>query len=106
MNCRPNAISRYLVAIVATIALSDSLHAQFQIRPLAGIQTILFNGDNQARRPISPGNDPALAFGGGLSTSNNGLRIGLELVPEPGGMIRIPISAEYYWFDGKTTFAI
>lgn len=80
--------------------------AQFAVRPVAGIETIVFNGDNQARRPISPGNDINASFGGGLTSANNAVHLGVELVPDPLGVLRFPVSAEYYWFDGKTTFYV
>lgn len=106
MTRRSFGIHLTVIATVATVCISITAHAQLIVRPLAGIQSMVFNGDNQARRPISPGTDPALSFGGGLSTSNNGVRIGLELIPDPESVIRIPFTAEYYWFDGKTTFAV
>jgi hypothetical protein len=107
MNRRPLAhiVVRIVVVVIASIA-SLPAQAQFEVRPTVGIQTIIFNGDNQARRAISPGNDVTQAFGGGLSSANNGAKVGIEIVPDPAGLIRIPISAEYYWFDGKTTFAV
>ncbi|HVK40015.1 MAG TPA: hypothetical protein VNA88_15900 [Candidatus Kapabacteria bacterium] len=98
---------RVTLAVAAIIALVPAPSAaQFDTRPSLGIQTMLFNGDNQARRPISQGTDVMLAFGGGLSSANNGIRFGLEVVPDPEGVLRFPIVAEYYWFDGKTTFAV
>lgn len=95
-----------LLPFIALLATPSTSTAQFGVRPFVGIQTMLFNGDNQARRPISQGTDETLAFGGGLSSANNALRVGLEIVPDPLGILRFPISAEYYWFDGKTTFAV
>jgi hypothetical protein len=107
MNRRPVtcAVVRIAVALFAALSVLPA-SAQFEVRPSIGMQTIIFNGDNQARRPISPGNDVTLAFGGGLSSANNGARVSLEIVPDPAGVLRFPVSAEYYWFEGKTTFAV
>jgi hypothetical protein len=98
-------VSRLLVLSVALLAAVPAA-AQFGARPFVGIQTMIFNGDNQAQRPISQGTDETLPFGGGLTSANNGVRVGLEVVPDPEGILRFPIIAEYYWFDGKTTFAV
>ncbi len=93
-----------LLAVIATL-LPAVGRAQFTQRPSLGIQSIIFDGATPQSAEISPGNDRSLSLGGGLRSSNNAPRLQLELIPDADGIIRIPLSVEYYLFVGKTTFA-
>jgi hypothetical protein len=84
---------------------SDAGPGAFISRPAIGVQTIFFTPDSPPAQPIFPADDRNL-IGGGFSSSNNALRLTLELIPNAEGMFRIPISFEAYQFIGKTTFSI
>jgi hypothetical protein len=98
--------ARLLLLIALTLLGSgnDAL-AQFTVHPSLGLQTMWFNGDYPVKQPISPGLSRDLPLGGGMMSSNNGLRLQAELIPVPEGMIRFPLSFEYYDLTGKTTFS-
>lgn len=74
------------------------------IQPSIGVQTMWFNGDYPVSQDISPGSDRELPLGGGVLGSSNGIRLGLEVIPEEGSIIRFPVTLEAFFLNGKTTF--
>ncbi len=89
---------------IALIALALPAHAQFTLRPAIGLQTMWFNGDYPVRQPISSGTSEDLPLGGGIIGSSNALHLGLELIPDPEGILRFPVSFDAFFLSGKTTF--
>ena len=108
MTPRPTRTVPPCLLLLLALLLTAPVPApgQFIMRPSLGVQSVLFNGDYPASRPISPGTDPALPLGGGLVSTNNAARLQLEMIPDPLGMLRIPVSVEYYSFIGKTSFTV
>lgn len=97
---------RRLAAVAAALFVTGSpAFAQFIVHPSLGVQSLWFNGDVPASQDISPGNDRTLPLGGGIKGTNPGGRLQIELIPDPNGMFRIPVSVEAFMLDGRTTFA-
>ncbi|HVZ40821.1 MAG TPA: hypothetical protein VHI13_16195 [Candidatus Kapabacteria bacterium] len=71
-----------------------------------GVQTMWFNGDYPASAEISPGTAGDLSLGGGIKGPSNGIRLGLEIFPQPGGAISFPMALEAYFLSGKTTYPL
>ncbi|MBS1911630.1 MAG: hypothetical protein JST22_06570 [Bacteroidetes bacterium] len=71
-----------------------------------GVQTMWFNGDYPASAEISPGSADYLPLGGGIKGPNNGIRLGVEIFPQPGGAISFPMAVEAYFLSGKTTYPL
>lgn len=90
---------------IALVISTSGASAQFTQRPSIGLQAIVFEAGTPQASEISPGTDEALSLGGGLRSTNNAARLQLEIIPDEGGLIRFPLSLEYYRFVGKTTFA-
>jgi hypothetical protein len=101
---RPSILLAAVIVALGTISAIPAA-AQFSMRPSLGLQTMWFNGDYPVSQPISPGNNRDLPLGGGMMSSNNGVRLQLELIPSDSSMIRIPVAVEYYDMSGKTTFS-
>lgn len=97
--------TRLLLILLVSMACFSEGKAQFTVHPSLGVQTMWFNGDYPVRQPISPGISRDLPLGGGMMSSNNGARLQVELIPQPEGIIRFPLSVEYYDMTGKTTFS-
>ncbi len=74
------------------------------IQPAIGLQTMWFNGDYPVKQDISPGRDRELPLGGGILGVSNGLHLALEVIPSEGSLIRIPVSLDAFFLNGKTTF--
>jgi hypothetical protein len=74
------------------------------VRPSLGLQTLDFIGNPPAERAISPGDDRALPFGGGLISAHPGLRLQFEAFSSESDHLRLPVSFEYFSLSGKTTF--
>lgn len=92
------------VALVLLLGASV-LYGQMTIQPQFGLQTMWFNGDYPIRQPISPGNDRTLPLGGGIIGNTNAVHGEIELIPSSDSFYRIPVVAEAYFMNGKTTFA-
>src|SRR5947209_6220320 len=93
-------------AVLLFCALAcTSLSAQVTILPSIGLQTMWFNGDYPVSQPISPGIGKDLPLGGGMMSSNNGIRLQAEIIPVPKGILRFPVSVEAYTLSGRTTFS-
>lgn len=92
---------------IATLLLFGSQPSLTQtlIRPQVGLQTMWFNGDYPVRQPISPGVSRDLPLGGGVIGNSNGLHLGVDIIPDAESPLRIPIVAEAFFLNGKTTFA-
>src|SRR5436309_3276917 len=93
-----------VVLLFSAIACS-SVNAQVTILPSIGLQTMWFNGDYPVSQPISPGIGKDLPLGGGMMSSNNGIRLQAEIIPVPKGILRFPVSIEAYTLSGRTTFS-
>jgi hypothetical protein len=91
---------------IALIVLALQAHAQFTMRPAIGLQTMWFNGNIPASQDISNGSGVDVPIGGGIKGSNNGLHLGLELIPDPDGIIRFPLSLDAFFLSGRTTFTV
>src|SRR5690606_23868075 len=50
------------------------------LHPMIGVQTMWFNGDYQARRPLSPVGEEVQALGGGFLGSSNALHVEVEIL--------------------------
>jgi len=94
-----------LLLLLPALFGTQHLSAQMTILPQLGLQTMWFNGDYPVRQPISPGSDRTLPLGGGVIGNTNAVHGQIELIPSPESIFRIPVIAEAYFMNGKTTFA-
>lgn len=80
--------------------------AQVAIRPALGLQTMTFIGDRPVSQPISAGEDREDRLGGGITGPQNGIRLQFEILSEESDLIRFPLSLEYYFLSGTTTYQL
>lgn len=85
--------------------LEPAVSNRLRIRPMLGVQTMWFNGDYQANRPLSPVGDEVAALGGGMMGSSNAVHVEVEVIPAGSSMLRFPLSFDAFFLSGKTTFA-
>jgi|GEM_PF-2363863 len=75
------------------------------LHPMIGVQTMWFNGDYQARRPLSPVGEEVQALGGGFLGSSNALHVEVEILPHSASILRFPVSFDAFFLSGKTTYS-
>lgn len=107
-SCRHSAGMLVCASIVAFLALASGLPASAQvvIRPSLGLQTMTFGNNSPVAQPIAPGPDREDRLGGGMSGPQVGARLQFEVSSEENAIIRFPLSLEYIFLDGATTFAL
>lgn len=92
-------------ALAFLAMMSASASAQVSLRPSLGLQTFSFLGDPPAAQLMAPVADRSAPLGGGFEGAQPGIRFQLEIAGREDGILRFPLSVEYFSFDGKTTFA-
>lgn len=107
-SCRHSARVFLCASIYALLVFASSIPAvaQVTIRPSLGLQTMTFVGDKPVTQPISPGPDREERLGGGMVGPHVGARLQFEVASQENAIIRFPLSLEYYFLDGATTFSL
>lgn len=95
-----------VLCMFLTLAFNVPVHAQVVIRPALGLQTMTFIGDKPITQPISPGPDREERLGGGMTGPQVGTRLQFEIASEENAVLRFPLSLEYYFLGGATTFSL